>query len=130
MGAQMNSEQKILDSIRIITTAMNVPGPAAASTLLRMGAAVTKIEPPGGDFLEKLSPSWYKSLSAGQEIQRLDLKTARGLADLEAMLKNEDLLITSMRPSALKHLSLVWTSVHSRHPNLCHVEIVGYASPD
>jgi len=126
----MKSEQKILDSIKVVTTAMNVPGPSAASALLRMGAKVVKIEPPGGDFLEMLCPSWYKELSAGQEIHRLDLKSAQGHAALEEMLKDADLLITSMRPSALKHVSLDWNTVHSRHPRLCHVEIMGYAPPD
>jgi len=126
----MSSKQGILESIRVISIAMNVPGPAAAATLLNMGAKVTKIEPPGGDFLEKLSPSWYEDLAAGQEILRIDLKTAHGLAELEALLTSGDLLITSTRHSALKRLSLDWETLHSRHPRLCHVEIVGYAAPD
>jgi len=126
----MTNKQKILDSIRVITTAMNVPGPTAAAALLAMGAKVTKVEPPGGDFLEKLSPSWYAALAAGQDIQRIDLKTAQGLAELEAMLADGDLLITSMRHSALKRLSLDWAALHSRHPRVCHVEIVGHATPD
>ena len=66
----MDFEHKILDTIRIITIANNVPGPSAASTLLRMGASVTKLEPPSGDFLEKLCPSWYASLNEGKEILR------------------------------------------------------------
>jgi crotonobetainyl-CoA:carnitine CoA-transferase CaiB-like acyl-CoA transferase len=126
----MNTKTDVLDTIRIITLATNLPGPAAASRLLRMGASVTKIEPPGGDFLKKLCPSWYESLSAGQEIRRLDLKTKPGFAELEAMLEGCDLLITSMRPSSLEHLSLDWKAVHCRHPHMCHVAIVGYDSPD
>jgi crotonobetainyl-CoA:carnitine CoA-transferase CaiB-like acyl-CoA transferase len=126
----MNTRTEILDTIKIVTLATNLPGPAAASTLLRMGASVTKVEPPGGDFLEKLCPSWYESLRAGQEVRRLDVKTKQGLAELEAMLAGSDVLITSMRPSSLEHLSLDWQSVHPRHPHLCHVAIVGYDSPD
>jgi alpha-methylacyl-CoA racemase len=126
----MNIDPKILDTIRIITIANNVPGPSAASTLLRMGASITKIEPPGGDFLEKLCPSWYESLNEGQEILRLDLKSAPGIAKLEALLESCDLLITSIRPSALKRLSLDWPTLHCRHPRLCHVAIVGFSSPE
>ncbi len=126
----MTSKQKILDSISVVSIAMNVPGPAAAAALLAMGARVTKVEPPGGDFLERLSPSWYAALAAGQEIHRIDLKTSRGLAELEEMLADGDLLITSTRHSALKRLSLDWAALHSRHPRLCHVEIVGHPTPD
>ncbi len=126
----MSDKKKILDSIRVVTTAMNVPGPAAAAALLDMGAKVTKVEPPGGDFLKRLSPSWYESLAAGQEIHRIDLKTPDGRAELDAMLADGDLLITSMRHSALNRLSLDWDALHSRHPRLCHVEIVGHAAPD
>lgn len=126
----MNIGPDILDTIKIITIANNVPGPSAASTLLRMGASVTKIESPGGDFLETLCPSWYESLNEGQEILRLDLKSASGLAELEAMLERCDLLITSFRPSALERLSLDWPTLHSRHPRLCHVAIVGFSAPE
>ncbi len=126
----MSGKHGILESIRVISTAMNVPGPAAAAALLGMGAKVTKVEPPGGDFLERLSPSWYESLAAGQEVRRIDLKTAAGLAELDELFTGGDLLITSMRHSALKRLSLDWDALHSRHPRLCHVEIVGHAAPD
>ncbi len=126
----MTVNTEILQSTRIISLATNLPGPAAASRLLRMGASVTKIEPPGGDFLERICPSWYESLSAGQEVRRLDLKTKPGFDELEAMLEDSDLLITSMRPSSLEHLSLDWSALNRSHPRLCHVAIVGYVSPD
>jgi crotonobetainyl-CoA:carnitine CoA-transferase CaiB-like acyl-CoA transferase len=128
MEFPMDIEPKILDAIRIITIANNLPGPSAASTLQRMGASVTKLEPPGGDFLEKLCPSWYASLNEGKEILRLDLKSPSGMARLEAMLESCDLLITSIRPSSLRHLSLDWPNVHCRYPRLCQVAIVGYSS--
>jgi len=124
----MDTEPKILDSIRIITLANNVPGPSAAATLLHMGASVTKLEPPSGDFLEKLCPSWYASLNEGVEVLRLNLKSPDGMARLEGMLESCDLLITSIRPSSLQHLSLDWPSIHRRYPRLCQVAIVGYCA--
>src|SRR5687767_5359056 len=51
-----------LEGIRIVLIGVNVPGPVAAARLAEMGAAVTKVEPTGGDQLERLCPDWYHSL--------------------------------------------------------------------
>ncbi len=126
----MKSEQKPLDGIKVVSIALNAPGPVAAAKLYRMGASVTKVEPPDGDLLAKLCPPWYESLCAGQMVIRLDLKTTSGRAEIGALLEESDLFLTSMRPSALNHLSLDWPAVNSRYPRLCQVAIVGYVSPD
>jgi alpha-methylacyl-CoA racemase len=52
-----------LTSIRIINTAVNVPGPVAARTLRDMGATVVKVEPAGGDPLALAAPAWYADLA-------------------------------------------------------------------
>lgn len=106
--------------------ALNVPGPVAAARLRDLGAVVTKVEPPEGDALALVAPDWYAELSAGMEVVRLDLKTSR----LTPYLEETELLLTSQRPSALARLGLTWDEVHSRHPRLSQVAIVGHAAPD
>jgi hypothetical protein len=67
-----------LDGIRIVTIAINLPGPAAARRLVGLGALVTKVEPPSGDPMAAYHAEWYAAMSASQDVQRIDLKDGRG----------------------------------------------------
>jgi alpha-methylacyl-CoA racemase len=119
-----------LKGIRILTLAINVPGPVAAARLAALGAAVTKVEPPGGDPLARATPAWYDTLTVGQRVIRLDLKDAGERVMLGDLLAESDLLLTASRPAALARLDLAWPSLHARYPRLSQVAIVGHAPPD
>ena len=119
-----------LSDTRIVNLGLNVPGPLAAARLTGFGASVTKVEPPTGDFLAMGAPEWYQTLTAGQEILTLDLKTEAGQAGLAELLASADLLLTTQRPAALKRLSLDWDTLHAQYPRLCQVAIVGHPAPD
>ena len=120
---------KPLSGFRVLNLAVNVPGPAAAARLLRMGAEVTKLEPPAGDPLEGYHAGWYRELAAGQTVLRLDLKSAEGRNTLDELLGDGDLLLTATRPTALERLDLGWATLHRRFPRLCQVAVVGYPAP-
>src|SRR5256714_4724877 len=126
---QMPGDGWPLGGIQVVSLALNVPGPAAAARLCRLGAAVVKVEPPDGDPLARMCPAWYEELCAGQEVVRLDLKDADGRASLDVLLEAADLLLTSSRPAALDRLGLSWPDLHVRFPRLVQVAIVGYAAP-
>jgi crotonobetainyl-CoA:carnitine CoA-transferase CaiB-like acyl-CoA transferase len=121
---------KPLDGVRVVTLAVNLPGPLACARLHALGAEVAKVEPPAGDPLAAYSRAWYDDLARGQRIVALDLKSAEGRAALDGMLADADLLVTSTRPSSLGRLGLGWTELHARHPRLCHVAVVGHGPPD
>lgn len=129
-GRWYNQPMLPLQTIRVVTIALNTPGPVAAARLTQFGAAVTKVEPPGGDPLTLAAPAWYEALHAGQHVLKLDLKTAEGQARLDALLSDSDLLLTSSRPGALDRLGLGWATLTERYPVLCQVAIVGYAAPN
>lgn len=119
-----------LSGTRLLTLAINVPGPVAAARLTALGATVTKVEPPGGDPLARGSAAWYAQLTAGQRIVRLDLKEVHARATLGDLLAEADLLLTASRSAALARLDLAWPVLHARYPRLSHVAIVGHAPPD
>ncbi len=119
-----------LVGFRIVTLAINAPGPVAAARLRAMGAAVVKIEPPGGDPLARLCPPWYQKLTEGQEVQQLDLKQPETREQLQRVLSQGDLLLTATRPAAMERLGLSWQQLHLRHPRLCQVAIVGQRAPN
>ena len=125
----MNSDSTLLQGVKIVSLALNVPGPVAAARLTKLGAEVTKVEPPTGDATKTAAPAFYESLCQGQTVLPLDLKTPEGRAELDTLLATADLLLASFRPSALQRLELDWASLHARHPKLCFVGIIGYLAP-
>ncbi len=124
-----HSTSKFLAGMTIVNLSINTPGPVAASRLTRMGASVTKVEPPSGDPLSTFAPDWYKSLAAGQHVIALDLKDPGGRSQLDSLLRDADLLLASSRPSALRRLKLDWETLHAHYQRLCFVGITGYPEP-
>lgn len=115
----------VLEGVRVVSLAINLPGPLAVARLAALGATVIKVEPPSGDPLATAAPRWYAELIASQEVAVLNLKNPRDRAELDALLKDADILLTSSRPSALRRLGLL-DAGPAANPRLSHVEIVGY----
>lgn len=115
----------VLSGFTVVNVALNLPGPLACQRLADLGAAVVKIEPPGGDAMAEYDPAWYREMSAGQRIERVDLKSPPGQARLATLLTGADLLVTSQRPSARARLGLDAPTLAARYPRLCGVHIVG-----
>ncbi|BEP54470.1 CaiB/BaiF CoA-transferase family protein [Variovorax sp. V118] len=114
-----------LDGVRVLSLALNLPGPAALLRCRTMGATCLKLEPPGGDPMGLYNRPAYTALHEGVEVRTVDLKTEAGQAQLHAELARTDVLLTSFRPSALQKLKLDWASLQARHPALSQVAIVG-----
>jgi crotonobetainyl-CoA:carnitine CoA-transferase CaiB-like acyl-CoA transferase len=119
----------LLAGLRVVSTALNLPGPAACARLRELGATVEKVEPPSGDPMQQFSPAWYARLHEGVDVQRLDLKSEAGRMRMDASLLRADLLVTAQRPSALARLGLGGRALAERFPRLCHVAIVGHGPP-
>lgn len=118
-----------LQGYHLVTLALNLPGPVAASRLAHMGARVSKVEPPQGDPLAQAAPELYAELHAAQQVHTLDLRTRSGRETLHGMLAAADLLLTSSRPQALARLELDRPRLQARYPRLCSVAIVGEPPP-
>jgi len=120
-----------LKGVRILSLALNLPGPAALMRLRSMGAHCTKLEPLApadaitADPMGLYKPAAYEAMHQGVQVVQADLKTARGQARLHKLLARTDVLITSFRPSALTKLGLGWRALHRQYPALCMVSVVG-----
>jgi alpha-methylacyl-CoA racemase len=123
------SSTKPLRGVRVVTLALNLPGPAAIMRLAQMGASCTKINPPAGDPMHNFSPEAYAMFHQGVKGKTLDLKTAAGQAGIHKLLANTDVLLTSFRPSALSKLGLSWKTLRKQYPALSLIEIVGAPGP-
>ena len=121
----MTAPLRALDQVRILSLALNLPGPAALMRCRRMGAACTKFEPPAGDPMRHYNPGAYAELHEGVSVRTVDLKTEAGQSVAHEELARTDVLLTSFRPSALRKLGLDWPQLQARHPLLSQVAIVG-----
>ncbi len=120
---------KPLRGTRVLSLALNLPGPAALMRLAQLGARCTKVNPPSGDPMQHYTPDGYAQLHQGVSEITLDLKDAKGQAALHRQLAKTDVLLTSFRPSALAKLGLGWKALHARHPALSLIEVVGAPGP-
>ena len=111
--------------MKIVSIALNVPGPVAVARLVAEGAQAIKIEPPGGDPLHGLCKRWYDDLHRGMAVERIDLKTPDGRARMLSLLGDADVFLASQRPAALARLALDGRSLRAAFPPLGHVNIVG-----
>lgn len=125
----MNSLEKTLEGTRVVTLALNLPGPVAAHRLAELGATIVKVEPTTGDPLELANPALYRHLHEKIEVHRHDLKSPDGRAALDRLLADSDVLLTSSRLAALQRLGLDWPELGRRYKRLCHVAIIGNEPP-
>lgn len=125
---------KPLRGVRVLSLALNLPGPAALIRLKAMGATCLKAEPPApkslppgtsGDPMGQYNPKAYATLHDGIKVVTIDLKSEKGQARLHKELARTDVLLTSFRPSALQKLGLSWKALHKAYPALSLVAIVG-----
>jgi alpha-methylacyl-CoA racemase len=124
----MSSTQP-LRGLRVLSLALNLPGPAALMRLAQMGAQCTKVNPPAGDPMQHYTTRGYDLLHAGVKHKTLDLKTEADQAALHKLLPKTDVLLTSFRPSALAKLGLGWKALHKQYPALSLIEVVGAPGP-
>jgi crotonobetainyl-CoA:carnitine CoA-transferase CaiB-like acyl-CoA transferase len=127
MKAPSFARPAVLRGVRIVSLALNLPGPAALWRLRAMGARCLKIEPPSGDPMANYSLAAYQAMHSGLPTRTLDLKTPRGQAALRRQLARTDVLLTSFRPSALAKLDLVPAVLQQAFPGLSCITIVGAA---
>ncbi|WP_397409653.1 CoA transferase [Polaromonas sp.] len=114
-----------LQGLRILSLALNLPGPAALMRCRQVGATCIKLEPPAGDPMGLYNKPAYAQLHEGVKVLTADLKTEAGQKVLHRELEKTDVLLTSFRPSAIDKLGLGWKKIHSLYPALSHVAIVG-----
>jgi len=119
------TKDSTLRGVRVLSLALNLPGPAAIMRLAQMGARCTKVNPPHGDPMALYSFAGYEKMHIGVRQVSCDLKTEAGQKRLHLLLAQTDVLLTSFRPSALNKLGLGWKALHAQYPILSCVSVVG-----
>lgn len=124
-----------LSGIRVVDLSQIVSGPMAATLLADQGAAVIKVETPGGDPVRGLGPrkgdlsSMFIAVNRGKRGIAIDLKTGGGRAVLERLVADADVLIENFRPGAMERLGFGYASCQVLNPRLVFASITGFG-PD
>ena len=93
-----------LAGLLVVDLSWHLPGPFATRELLRLGARVVRLEPPGGDPLRRIAPTWDAALNAGKESVVCDLKQEPELG--HALCMRADVVVESFRPGVTARLGV------------------------
>jgi crotonobetainyl-CoA:carnitine CoA-transferase CaiB-like acyl-CoA transferase len=115
-----------LEGLRVVDVSQALPGAMATQFLADAGADVLMVEPTGGSPLRS-NPAW-PALGRGKRSTVVDLHTDTGRATLHELLATADVLVTTMRPSAVRKLGLDADTLAARHQHLVHVSITGWGT--
>jgi crotonobetainyl-CoA:carnitine CoA-transferase CaiB-like acyl-CoA transferase len=131
-----------LAGVRVVELAHWMAGPAAAGLLADWGADVVKVEPHGGEPMRHIWGSMganpdapngaFISANRGKRSVELDVRSTSGRDALAALLERADVLVTNLRPAALRRLGLDPEQVAQRYPSLvyCSLTAYGWGGPD
>ena len=122
-----------LAGVRVVDLARLLPGAFCTHMLRELGAEVTKIEPPGGDPLRRLSPLaadgqsvFHHLLNQGKDTVVLDTRSEEGRAALGARLADADVLVDNARVSTARKIGVDRDTIRASYPRLIHCSITGY----
>ncbi len=122
-----------LAGIEVLDFSTLLPGPLATLLLAEAGAAVTKVERPGGgDEMRGYEPRLgttsvnFALLNRGKRSLEIDLKDEGALARLEPLLARADVLVEQFRPGVMDRLGLGYKALAEVNPRLVYCSITGY----
>ena len=128
-----------LAGIRVVDYTHFLAGPYLSRCLAGMGADVIKVErPTSGDagrshpyFIDGQS-GYFLQQNMGKRGLCVNLKDARGLKLMHALVGTADVFVENYRPGALDRLGLGYAELSARNPRLvyCSVSAYGHTGPN
>jgi len=122
-----------LEGIRVVEFANYVSGPYAGMILGDMGAEIIKVEEPtkGDPFRGwgrvEYSPT-FGSVNRNKKSVTIDLKSADGKANAQALILTADIVIENFRVGTMDRLGLGFEQFRARNPGLIWCSITGFGS--
>ena len=115
-----------LDGIRVVDCSGYIAGAYAGMMLADLGASVVKVEPLEGEAFREL-PGFY-AWNRGKRSIALNLKSAEGIAIVEALVKQADVFLENMRPGVADRLGLGYDRLSELNPRLVYCSVTAFGS--
>ncbi len=93
-----------LAGLLVVDLTRLLPGAYAGRELLRLGARVVRLEPPGGDPMRTSAPAWHSALDAGKESVVCNLKSEPAFG--RALCSRADVVLEGFRPGIAARLGV------------------------
>ncbi|MBL8198765.1 MAG: CoA transferase [Chromatiales bacterium] len=118
-----------LAGVRVIEFTHMVMGPAAGLILADLGADVIKIEPVDGDSTRHLPGSgsgYFPMYNRNKRSLCVDLKSPDGLAAVQRLISQADVVIENFRPGTMDRLGLGYATLKAQYPRLIYCSEKGF----
>lgn len=122
-----------LDGVTVIDLSQIYNGPYATFLLATSGAAVIKVEPPGGESLRRRGAVGgaalpFAMLNACKSTVVLNLKDERGTDLLRRLVAKADVLVENFAPGVMERLGVGADSLQNINPRLIYAQSSGFGS--
>ena len=101
-----------LAGTRVVDLSTTLPGVVCTQFLADSGADVLMVEPPGGSPVRSLRG--WPAFGRGKRSTVVDLKSGSGADELDALLRDADVVVTTFSPAALAELGIGRASCRER----------------
>jgi crotonobetainyl-CoA:carnitine CoA-transferase CaiB-like acyl-CoA transferase len=121
-----------LAGVHVLEIAPYLPGPHAGQLLAELGAAVIKVEPPGGDPARALQAGLYTANNRGKRSVCVDLKSPAAAAVIARLAAWADVVIEGHKPGVAARLGIDDATLRTHQPRLVYAALTGYgqSGPD
>lgn len=123
-----------LAGIKVLDVSQGVSGPLCSMILGDLGAAVTKIEPPGGDWLREVGPFTHDESALFIRLNRnkkgvcVNLKEKAGQEIVRRLARGADVLVEGYTTGVMERLGLSYDFLSRENRGLIYCSISGYGS--
>ena len=122
-----------LAGMKVVELAHIMAGPVCGLMLADLGADVIKVEKPNGDDSRRFLPPDIAGISAAFMMMNrnkrgisLNLKDPEGVAVLQRLLADADVVIENYRMGTMERLGLGYETLSKANPGLIYCEISGF----
>ena len=132
MSEAAGNGQGPMAGIRVVDLTSMISGPVATMMLADQGADVIKVEPINGDLVRYMGPnregltSGFISANRSKRSLAVDLKTAKGMAVIRALIRTADVFVQNFRPGAIDRMGLGEEAVRALKEDIVYVSISGF----